>query len=241
VGAIYSISSITVDPNNPNYSSADGVLFNKAKTALIQCPNSKAGTYAIPSSVDSIGDGAFANCPLTTVTIPSSVTSIADYAFVNCHLYSITIPSSITSIGQNAFAGCSLLTSIYAYPTTPIDLSFSPQVFYSVNTAVCTLYVPTNSINLYETASQWNAFYIVGTTPTAVQQIKDNISIYPNPVINNFNISGLSTPQTLQLFDLNGKLILSQQVDNGTVSASSLKTGTYILKIGSFETKLIKQ
>jgi hypothetical protein len=136
---------------------------------------------------------------------------------------------------------CTGLTSIYAYPTTPVDLSSVEYVFDFVNTTTCTLYVPTNSINLYKAANQWKDFNIVATTATAVQQIKDNVSIFPNPVINNFNISGLSAPQTLQLFDLNGKLIFSQQVDNGTVPASFLQTGIYILKIGSFETKIIKQ
>jgi hypothetical protein len=152
-----------------------------------------------------------------------------------------------------AFGNCTSLTSIYAYPTTPVDLNYTTDiihngdippsdVFYNVNKTTCTLYVPANSVSLYQTAYQWQDFYnIIPITTTATQQIKDNITIYPNPVINNFNISGLSAPQTLQLFDLNGKLILSQQVDNGTVPASFLQTGIYILKIGDFETKIIKK
>jgi hypothetical protein len=123
-----------------------------------------------------------------------------------------------------------------------VNLASVNFVFTQVNTTTCTLYVPANSVSLYKAASVWQDFYkIVGTTATATQQIQDNIAIYPNPVINNFNISGLSAPQTLQLFDLNGKLILSQQVDNGTVPASFLQTGIYILKIGNFETKIIKK
>jgi hypothetical protein len=209
---------ITVDANNPNFSSANGVLFNKNKTELIQFPTSITGSYVIPSSVN----------------------FIEPYAFAVSVLTSVTIPASVTSIGTAAFELCLGLTSIYANPTTPVNLALSDSVFSYVNTSSCTLYVPTNSVSSYQAANQWQDFNIVGTA-TAVQQIKDNVSIFPNPVVDNFNISGLTAPQTLQLFDLNGKLILSQQVDNGTVPASFLKTGIYILKIGSFETKLIKQ
>jgi hypothetical protein len=211
--------------------------------AFYICPDLTSVTFSSPSSVTSIGYAVFAGTGLTSITIPSSVTSIGANAFELCTaLTSVTIPSSVTSIGQYAFLDCGSLTSIYSYATTPVDLTSSAQVFYAVNTTTCTLYVPTNSVSLYKAANQWQDFFnIVGTTITATQQIKDNVSISPNPVVNNFNISGLSAPQTLQLFDLNGKLILSQQVDNGTVPASFLKTGIYILKIGSFETKLIKQ
>jgi len=76
---------ITVDSNNPNYSSKDGVLFNKNPTTLIQCPISIKGNYNILSSVTSIGNVAFYGCTgLTSIVIPSSVTSIGRDAFVGC-------------------------------------------------------------------------------------------------------------------------------------------------------------
>ena len=116
--AFYSCSSlknITVSSNNKNYTSEDGVLFNKDKNELIQYPTGKNKTaYTIPNGVTSIGDGAFYWCfGLTSITIPDSVKSIGGSAFGDCSgLTSITIPNSVTSIGGKAFGGCSGLTNL---------------------------------------------------------------------------------------------------------------------------------
>ncbi len=109
-----SLTSIAVADNNNNYSSQDGVLFNKDKTKLICCPEGKSGTYTIPNSVTSIDHMIFYNCTgLTSVTIPNSVTGIGNWAFSQCYsLTSITIPNSVTSIGKEAFSYCYSLTSI---------------------------------------------------------------------------------------------------------------------------------
>ena len=108
------LTSFSVAGDNSNYSSKEGVLFNKQQTTLIQYPARKQGEYIIPNSVTSIVDYAFAGCSgLTSLTIPNSITSIVDNAFTGCSsLTSITIPNSITSIGNEAFAGCSSLSSV---------------------------------------------------------------------------------------------------------------------------------
>ncbi|CDD64023.1 cell surface protein [Firmicutes bacterium CAG:341] len=110
-----SLTSIEVSNNNENYSSTDGVLFNKNKSELITYPAGKTDSeYAIPNSVTSIGSYAFFDCEsLTSVTIPNSVTNIGVYAFYGCKsLTSVTIPDSVISIGDYAFYGCKSLTSV---------------------------------------------------------------------------------------------------------------------------------
>ncbi len=111
-----SLTSIEVLDNNKNYSSIDGVLFNKDKTELITYPAGKtASEYAIPNSVTSIGRYAFDHCEsLASVTIPNSVTNIGDYAFLDCtSLTSITIPNTVTIIGNGAFMGCTNFKDVY--------------------------------------------------------------------------------------------------------------------------------
>jgi len=78
-------AAITVDAANPYFSSVDGCLYNKSKTKLISCPISKTGAFTIPSTVDTIGKGAFIGCAkITSIMIPSSVKSVKGSPFENC-------------------------------------------------------------------------------------------------------------------------------------------------------------
>jgi hypothetical protein len=80
-----SLTNIEVAIANEYYSSVGDVLFDQMKELIIKYPMGKSGSYIIPSSVTSIGKGAFAECTsLTSVMIPSSVTFIGDWAFGYC-------------------------------------------------------------------------------------------------------------------------------------------------------------
>jgi hypothetical protein len=127
-----SLTGITVDSNNPVYASVDGVLFDKSMRTIILYPQGKqAETYAIPSSVTSIGNGAFAWCgSLKNVTIPVLVTAIGDLAFNVCSsLTSLTIPASVTAIGDNAFARCNSMTGITVDSSNPVYASVDGVLF----------------------------------------------------------------------------------------------------------------
>ena len=107
------LTSITVDGGNSNYASIDSVLYNKAGTTLIMCPEALT-SINIPEGVTIIGEEAFFACEgLTSISLPESVTSIGDSAFARCKgLTSIIIPKGVTGIGRRAFEGCENLKSI---------------------------------------------------------------------------------------------------------------------------------
>ena len=110
-----SLAEITVSPNNKNYSSVAGVLFNKDVSELIVYPKGNGrSAYTVPDGVTSIGGSAFSGCTsLAEIVIPDSVTSIGDSAFSGCtSLAEIVIPDSVTSIGVFAFSGCTSLSKV---------------------------------------------------------------------------------------------------------------------------------
>lgn len=132
------LTEFNVDEGNETYSSEDGVLFNKAKTALYKFPTGKSlEGYTVPESVERVISGAFSEYSKNKsanyedgllivgkwivdakngdvagdyeINVTENVTNIADAVFNSCEkLESIFVPESITSIGRNAFNAESL-------------------------------------------------------------------------------------------------------------------------------------
>jgi hypothetical protein len=122
------MNSVTVDPQNPFYSSsADGILFDKNQSTVVFYPPGKPSTtYTIPNTVTTVAQWAFADCThLSRVTIPNSVTTIDQAAFANSYnLTSVTIPDGVTGIAYSTFAGCTELASV-SLPNTVTAISQS--------------------------------------------------------------------------------------------------------------------
>ena len=193
--------TITVSPDNPNYSTHEGVFYNKGQTILLNCPTTKTGSYTIPSTVSEIKTYAFASCNLLngTVTVPPSVTKIKQYTFRDCSLlehvvlpntltelegnifwncstlYSINIPALATISGNGVFINCTNLQHIYLGSSTPIDLSTRTNVFQNVNKSRCVLHVPEGSINAYKNAVEWKDFGFI-KTPTRSARTVNNVA-----------------------------------------------------------------
>ncbi len=79
------IANINVDGDNKNYTSKNGVLFDKEMKALIMYPyGRKDKEYAIPEGVTTIKGNAFVSCySLLQLTFPESVTVIEEPALNN--------------------------------------------------------------------------------------------------------------------------------------------------------------
>ena len=142
---------------NGKYASEDGrclIIDGTLNSFAIGCG---ATEYTLPNSVTSIGEYAFAWCySLTSVTIPDSVTVIGYEAFYYCYsLTSITIPDSVTTIGNYAFYYCRSLKKVYCKAVTPPAGGY--DMFYD-NASVRKIYVPTESVEAYKSASGWSIY-----------------------------------------------------------------------------------
>jgi Flp pilus assembly protein protease CpaA len=228
------LTTINVDASNPNFCSADGVLFNKDKTILVRYPAGKQGVYTIPNSVNSVLVDAFGHCKgLTTITIPNSVTSIGYGAFSACYgLTSLTIPISVTSIGDWAFSYCWNLTDVYVFWMTSPSILYSEYVFYAVGVPGVYLHIPQGTLSIYQDAPIWQNFLLVDDI-TGVKQIPPtSMKIYPNPVKEELKIeSGELQINSVEIVDLLGKTIYKFNNSINKINVSELSQGIYFVKM----------
>lgn len=126
---------IEVDPNNPCYSSIDGVLYNKEQTQLIQYP---AGLY----------DDFY--------KVPDTVREIAENACYDAQdLEVLKIPAGVRKIGDMAFAFCDQLRDVEIRVADPAQVEVGLMAFFSVAGTPRTLRVPKGSSKLYKKSEQW--------------------------------------------------------------------------------------
>ncbi len=78
---------------------------------------------------------------------------------------------------------------------------------------------------------------------TGINDIKNsNIKIYPNPTNNIINIEGLTKNEnnTIQIFDVQGKLVITKTInEKGTIDLSELNKGVYVIKIGEVAQRIV--
>ncbi|MDD6140004.1 MAG: leucine-rich repeat domain-containing protein [Bacteroidales bacterium] len=146
------IRNFVVSDNNANFSSEDGILFNKDKTTLIRFPNAHSSLYVAPQTVTSIASEAFASCAdleevglsrveeigyaafelcsgLRIVSFDAGhLSKIGARAFKDCtSLVGITLPNTLVEVGEDAFNNCYEIVSLCLPETTE---SVGERCFY---------------------------------------------------------------------------------------------------------------
>ena len=115
------LEEINVSEKNKEYSSVDGILYNKRKTELLYYPPMKEGkSFTVPDSVKNITD--LGGRKLETIIIPDNVISLDHSAFLCCEkLKNITIGKGLEKIdftgeftaeNENPFRNSPLLEKI---------------------------------------------------------------------------------------------------------------------------------
>lgn len=145
-------------------------VWNLVKVVLGDCCHQvEAGTFqgittiteVVVSPNTYLSEECFAGCSgLRSLTLYNGRTSISNDVFAGCtRLAEVILPESMQRIGYRAFRGCSGLTSITCLAPTPPTLEYRYaicDVFDDTND--CPIYVPTESVNAYKTASGWDEY-----------------------------------------------------------------------------------
>jgi hypothetical protein len=203
------LTAFTVESDNPSYSAVDGVLFNKGKTMLMYYPAKKTATsYTIPNSVTTIENGAFGYCT---------------------GLISVTIPSSVITIEGAAFFDCSGLTSVTVSWSDPASVEYGSSIFYNMPKA--TLYVPKGTEALYRAIEPWSRFDNIVESATANEPVISNrLQVFTQGSA--LTVNGVKTGETINLFDMNGRLLFTLRTagETETISVAHLPRSIYIVR-----------
>ena len=118
IATIENLQEVIVDKTNTEFSTEDGVLFNKKKTILLSFPRGRdVKKYAIPDGVETIAEEAFRGQPfIEEIVFPDSTTAIEKRAFANCgSLREVHLGKNLKKIGVESFA----YTAIERFVLTP--------------------------------------------------------------------------------------------------------------------------
>ncbi|MEI6579715.1 MAG: leucine-rich repeat protein [Eubacteriales bacterium] len=200
------LTQINVSETNLFYSSLDGVLFDFAKTSLIQYPACKAGAfYAIPYGVTSIGDSAFDFCMgLSSVVIPDCVTEIGVEAFYDCKwLESVTILNNNTEVfssyGNPVFFGCDSLT-VYCYANSNF-IDYNEQ-WNGIPCSIITDFID-EGVTVQAAATVVPSDTELTVTPIAVNDFDTNATIALAVQNEGSTAPVISAAYEISLFDIN--------------------------------------
>lgn len=186
----------------------------------------KFSSLALPGSLKTIGNYAFAMCPnISSIVIPNGVTSIGVEAFGECdNLATVVIPNSVNSIGRYAFADCLSLYSVTSLINMPFNLDESVFRYMGHNYdkniiyMAATLYVPRgrtamygniqgwkNFTNIMETDTKYNLTYMVDGEVYKNYEIQatEVITPEPDPYREGYDFSGWSAiPSVMPAHDV---------------------------------------
>lgn len=106
-----------VPEDDPNYSSENGVLFNKEKTVLLRFPTeSPMREYTVPDSVEELGMFAFGRCTLKSLHL-NRVKRAALHAIWNCEqLSDLDFGTEIEVLTEGLLFGCHSLRHLTIPP-----------------------------------------------------------------------------------------------------------------------------
>ena len=171
----YSLQNITVDPDNRQFCSHAGALYqmeDSGKLSLLCCPMAHTGKFEIYPGTDTIGTSSFQNCTgLTDVTIPAGVTKIGEDSFLGCSgLTSVTIPAGVTEIGEGAFFDCAGLTSV----TIPAGVTEIIDCTFENCTNLKNVTIPSGLTNIENGAFMGCTSLTNITIPSGVTEIGDS-------------------------------------------------------------------
>lgn len=193
----------------------------------------KLWSIKLGEGIEIIYNDAFRdNYNLREIVLPNSLKSIGNSAFSYCDsLKTIKLGDNIEMIDRYAFAHCKSIESIVISATVPPQIYES--TFESKTYLNCTLYVPTESIDLYKDAYGWKGFWNIkgidsfSSVKDDIVKNEDLISILPTH--RGVRVLNKDKNSIVRVFSIQGALIKETRDDE----IDNLSAGLYVVKVGN--------
>jgi len=163
------LTEINVDSRNLNFSSVEGILYNKDTIVLYGCPRAYEKSIKVPEGTEKITQGAFIDC---------------------YKIRKIDLPQTLTSISFREFSRIQDLEEIVLRASDPIitakELGKQEVFMLQVANNTVKLIVPKKSIKIYKK--------VIATNPGEYSE-KDSDQLYTvsqEQILNQKNLTGVS-------------------------------------------------
>ncbi|HXU27749.1 MAG TPA: T9SS type A sorting domain-containing protein [Bacteroidia bacterium] len=172
---------------------------------------------------------------------PNTIITTADGGFAFTTLIGILAQSNFSKVILKTDALGQLGCEGTSHPFTIADLNYIPTSSVTVSASgTFTPYTPTISNSVVN-----DTVYCESPAFLDIKKLSNNnqLNIYPNPAHNNFTIeTTASDKQTMHLFDITGKMVLTQNIEGkAIIDVSGLSAGVYNLSLTSFEGTINKK
>ena len=151
---------------------------------------------------DGVGGGLFENCPVKIAYIGRNI-AVSNYhdgynypwtnapfsrwqSSVYAPLSEVIIGNGVTKLCDYFFNKCNAVTSIVSYVQHPGAMNLGTSVFSQIPKSTCVLYVPENSINIYQNTAQWSDF-------TNIQEMQLGIIAFADENVKNVCVNHWDT------------------------------------------------
>ncbi len=236
------LRSIQVDSANKNYTSVDGVLYNKAKTTLIQIPSAiELSDLNIENTVDTILEYAGVRCNnIQTVTIPSSIQTIGANAFENCKsLSKVNINTEKTfTIGAGVFKGDTV--TIYSYSPSYAqryaeanNIPFEPFPHTSHNLITVKTLTPATEQtdgSIVEQEKCQDCGLVMSSNTTKIAKVT-TVALQKTTIGYDWYYTGKQITPTITVKDSEGKALVRGTDYSLTYDSGRVEIGTYSIKV----------
>ncbi|MCC8174673.1 MAG: leucine-rich repeat protein, partial [Odoribacter sp.] len=202
------------------------------KAAFQECY--ELSELVLPSTLDSIAEFAFNNTSLRSVVIPEKITRIEEGTFKNGLLDTVTILGPVTYIGKSAFHNYySIPINFRMFSSEPpfIESNINAPTFHYSTYDNGTLYVPQGSYQAYAESSCTRYFQkIIEDQPSSFDKILQDGELTVTSVGTGSLLIQSPKEQTIDLYNLSGKMVQRISLKNGENRMEGLSPGLYFIQ-----------